>query len=151
MVVSCTTPSPHHLLDMTDIYNTILPCQTNKERLPHQLQRDNGSQLYHSFTSSSGRHIRPLQQKTTCETMVVSCTTPSPPHLAYISDLYNKRLLVKLIEKGLPQQLQGDNGSQLYNSRAVADGFDGMATGVTSSQRKKMVGRWRQRGARQPQ
>ena len=32
MVFSCTTPSPPHLADMTDLYNTILPCQTNREQ-----------------------------------------------------------------------------------------------------------------------
>ena len=34
MVVSCTTPSPPHLVDMTDLYNTRLPCQTNREQTP---------------------------------------------------------------------------------------------------------------------
>ena len=34
MVVSCTTPSHPHLTDMTDLYNTILPCQTNREQTP---------------------------------------------------------------------------------------------------------------------
>ena len=34
MVVSCTTPSPPLVTDMTDLYNTILPCQTNTERTP---------------------------------------------------------------------------------------------------------------------
>ena len=34
MVVSCTTPSPPHLVDITDLYNTILPCQTNREQTP---------------------------------------------------------------------------------------------------------------------
>ena len=34
MVLSCTTPSPPHLTDMTDLYNTILPCQTNREQTP---------------------------------------------------------------------------------------------------------------------
>ena len=31
MVVSCTSPSPAHLVDMTDLYNATPPCQTNKE------------------------------------------------------------------------------------------------------------------------
>ena len=61
MVVSCTTPSPHHLTDMTDLYNTILPCQTNKE------------QTHNNYIAI----------------MVVSCTTPSPPHLTDMPDLYN--------------------------------------------------------------
>ena len=34
MVVSCTTPSPPHLTDMTYLYNTILPCQTNRGQTP---------------------------------------------------------------------------------------------------------------------
>ena len=34
MVVSCTTPSPPHLVDMTDLFNTTLPCQTNREHTP---------------------------------------------------------------------------------------------------------------------
>ena len=34
MVVSYTTLSPPHLEDMTDLYNTRLPCQTNREHTP---------------------------------------------------------------------------------------------------------------------
>ena len=94
MVVSCTTPSPHHLVDISDIYNT---------RLLVKLIKNDSHNNYRG-------------------TLVVSCTTPSPPHLVDISDLYNTRLLVKLIEKGLPHQLQRDNGSQLYNSFTSSSG-----------------------------
>ena len=69
MVVSCTTPSPPHLVDISDLYN---------KRLLVKLIKNDSHINYRG-------------------TLLVSGTTPSPPHLTDISDLYNKRLLVKLI------------------------------------------------------
>ena len=62
MVVSCTTPSPPHLVDMTDLYNTILPCQTNQEDTHINYI---GIMVVSCTTRSSGRHDRPLQHNTT--------------------------------------------------------------------------------------
>ena len=94
MVVSCTTPSPPHLVDISDLYN---------KRLLVKLIKNDSHINYRG-------------------TLLVSGTTPSPPHLVDMSDLYNKRLLMKLIEKGLPHQLQRDNGSQLYHSFTSSSG-----------------------------
>ena len=59
LVVSCTTPSPPHLVDMTYLYNTRLLVKLIK---------------YDSHINYKG-------------IMVVSCTTPSPPHLVDMTDL----------------------------------------------------------------
>ena len=59
LVVSCTTPSPPHLVDMTDLYNTRLLVKLIK---------------YDSHINYKG-------------IMVVSCTTPSPPHLVDMTNL----------------------------------------------------------------